>query len=700
MRHDQLFTTTLTLVLSFGATHLMADDYQWLEDVEGEKPLAWVEKQNDESLKILQSHSRYKDLFQESLDVLNSDDRIAYVSRRGDYWYNFWQDEEHIKGIYRRTTLAEYRKPSPQWETVLDIDALAEKDGVSWVYKGMNCLWPDYERCLVNLSIGGADAVVVKEFDLVSKAFIENGFSLTEAKSNVDWIDQDHLFVGTNFENEETPLTESGYPRIAKLWQRGTPLSEAKTVFAGDVTSVSVGGFTMEDSNSRVTGKLHKFIYDSPSFFRTNYYYYDNDKLSKLPIPDDIDIEGLFRGDLYIQLKSDWQGFKQGSVIYAPLADVVADKAKYKLFVEPSERKFLAGMSFGKDFAIVNWQDNVKSKLQRYTPKSNGWDIKDIDFPANGSIGTGNIDFDYDKFTVTYNDFLQPPTLYLVDAKSLKIESLKAQPSMFDASNLVSQQMEATSKDGTKIPYFIVMPKNLKKDGTNPTLLYAYGGFEISQTPGYSAINGKSWLEKGGVYVVANIRGGGEFGPAWHQAALKENRHRAYEDFEAVAEDLIKQGITSPAHLGIRGGSNGGLLVGAAVTRRPDLYGAVVCQVPLLDMQRYNKLLAGASWMGEYGNPDIPEEWAFIKTYSPYHNVKKDAHYPRIFFTTSTRDDRVHPGHARKMVAKMEDMGHDVLYFENTEGGHAGAANNEHRANVYALIYTYLTMELMDEKEG
>ncbi len=681
-------------------TPVYSDDYQWLEEVEGEKPLAWVEKQNDESLKILQSHASYKGLYEESLAILNSNDRIAYVSRRGNYWYNFWQDEDHIKGIYRRTTLEEYRKDNPKWETVLDIDALAKKDGVSWVYKGMNCLWPDYERCLVDLSVGGADAVVTKEFDLTTKQFVENGFYLPEAKSNIDWIDKDHLFVGTNFENEEAPLTDSGYPRLVKIWQRGTPLSEAKTIYAGDKSDVSVGGYALEDSTSRKTGKLHYFIYDSPSFFRTNYYYYDEGKLTKLPIPDDIDIEGLFRGDLYIQLKSDWQGFKQGAVIYAPLKDIVADTATYTIFVEPSERKFLAGMRFGKDFAIVNWQDNVKSKLQRFTPKAKGWEISDIDFPANGSIDTSNIDFESESFTATYNDFLQPPTYYLVNASTLKKEALKAQPAMFDASNLVSLQKEATSKDGTKIPYFLIMPKNAKMNGKNPTLLYAYGGFEISQTPAYSALNGKDWLEKGGVYVVANIRGGGEFGPAWHQAGLKENRPRVYEDFEAVAEDLIKQGITSPKHLGIRGGSNGGLLVGAAVTRRPDLYGAVVCQVPLLDMQRYNHLLAGASWMGEYGNPDIPEEWEYIKKYSPYHNVKKDVHYPRIFFTTSTRDDRVHPGHARKMVAKMEDMGHDVLYYENTEGGHAGAANNEHRANVYALIYTYLTMELMDNTDG
>jgi prolyl oligopeptidase len=684
-------------MLSLFAHNIYADEFQWLEEVEGDKPLAWAEEQNQQSLAVLQSQPSYQDLFEQSLAVLNSNDRIPYVSRRGNYWYTFWQDDAHVKGIYRRTTLEEYRKQDPKWETVLDIDALAEKDGVSWVYKGMSCLWPEYELCLVNLSVGGADATVVKEFNLTTKQFVKNGFYLPEAKSNISWIDKDTLFVGTDFENEAQPLTDSGYPRLAKIWRRDTALSEAKTVYAAKKESVSVAGFAIEDSTSLETGKLHYFIQDSPSFFRTNFFYYDQGKLTQLPIPDDADIEGLFRGDLYIQLKSDWKGFKQGAVIYAPLQDVVGDKASYHLLVEPNQTRFLAGLSFGRDFVIVNWRDNVKSRLQRFTPKGNDWQITDIDFPANGSIGTSNVDFDSDAFTVTYNDFLQAPTFYLVNAKTLNKETLKSQPGMFDASNLVSLQKEAMSKDGTKVPYFIVMPKNAKLDGNNPTLLYAYGGFEISQTPSYSALNGKNWLEKGGVYVVANIRGGGEFGPAWHQAALKEKRPRAYEDFEAVAEDLIKQGITSPKHLGIRGGSNGGLLVGAAVTRRPDLYGAVVCQVPLLDMQRYNKLLAGASWMGEYGNPDIAEEWDFIKTYSPYHNVKKDAGYPRIFFTTSTRDDRVHPGHARKMVAKMKSLGHDVLYFENTEGGHAGAADNKQVANVYALIYTYLTMQLMGD---
>lgn len=683
--------------ISMLAMQSFGDEFQWLEEVEGEKSLAWVQQQNDASLPILTSYKNYRQFFDNNLAVLNSNDRIPNVSRRGDYWYNFWQDEVHVKGIYRRTTLEEYRKPNPKWETVLDIDALAKKDGVSWVYKGMSCLWPDYERCLVNLSVGGADAVVTKEFDLINKAFVDKGFTVPEAKSNIAWMDKDTLFIGTDFENEALPLTDSGYPRIAKIWKRGTPLSDARTLYEGKKDSVSVGAFAVEDSDYKQTGKRHYFVYDSPSFFRTNYFYYHQDKLTPLPIPDDADLEGLYQGDLYIQLKSDWKGFKQGAVIYAPIADVVADKAAFTLFIEPSERKFIDGIGFGKDFIVVNWQDNVKSRLERFTRKDDQWQSKTFDFPLNGSIGASNIDFEYDQFTVSYTDFLQPPSYYLVNGSTMETELLKSMPAMFDSSNLQALQKQATSKDGTKVPYFVVMPKDAKMDGKNPTLLYAYGGFEISQTPSYSAITGKNWLTQGGVYVVANIRGGGEFGPAWHQAALKENRPRAYEDFEAVAEDLIKQGISSAKHLGIRGGSNGGLLVGAAVTRRPDLYGAVVCQVPLLDMQRFNKLLAGASWMGEYGNPDIPEEWEYIKSYSPYHNLSEDKDYPRIFFTTSTRDDRVHPGHARKMVAKMKDMGHEVLYFENTEGGHAGAANNENRAKVYALIFSYLSMQLAEE---
>ncbi|MEX2335125.1 MAG: prolyl oligopeptidase family serine peptidase, partial [Pseudohongiella sp.] len=438
----------------------------------------------------------------------------------------------------------------------------------------------------------------------------------------------------------------------------------------------------------------YPIIDEALTFYTSDRYVLNAGELTLLPIPSDSVIAGLFQNNLYIDLKSAWQGFAQGAIVYAPMNEIMGGNAQFKLFVQPDERSAILDMQVTADALLVNWLENVRGRLDRYTPQANGdWQIETVAFDPNGSINVQNASHIYSDFFVSYNSFLEPTTLYHVD-NTLNTDAIKQLPAMFDASPFTTQQYMATSADGTQIPYFVVMARDAELDGSNPTQLYAYGGFEISQRPTYSPSIGRNWLEQGGVYVLANIRGGGEFGPRWHQAALLKNRHKAYEDFEAVAEDLIARNITSPEHLGIRGGSNGGLLVGAAVTRRPDLFNAVVSQVPLLDMQRYNKLLAGASWMGEYGNPDEEDMWAYIRTYSPYHNVREDVDYPKIFFTTSTRDDRVHPGHARKMVAKMTDMGHDVLYYENTEGGHSGAANNEQRAQLDALIYAYLLTQL------
>lgn len=660
----------------------LADEHQWLEAVEDDKALAWVEAQNERSLKQITAHGDYDTFVKDSLAILDSDQRIPAVTRRGRYLYNFWQDETHIKGLYRRTTLDEYRKDDPRWETVLDIDALAEQDGVNWVFKGIECLYPDYRHCLVALSVGGADAVVVKEFDMAELAFVEGGFALPEAKSAVTWLDADHVLVGTDFGDDS--LTTSGYPRAVKRWRRGTRLEDADVVFTGQRKSVATSAVTLRDGDT-----VHHFVSEALTFYTSDVYAYRDGDLTKLPIPADADVAGLYEGELLIELKSDWLGFAQGAIVHAPLDDVVAGATDFSLFVAPDERSAILDLNVTRPGILVTWLDNVKSRLVRYTRDGEAWQAESVALDPNGTLGVSNADPDRDDFFVSYASYLVPTTLYRVDAQ-LATERLKALPAMFEAGGLVTEQHMATSRDGTRIPYFVVMPGGAERNGQHPTLLSAYGGFEISNVPAYSALTGKNWLERGGVYAVANIRGGGEFGPKWHQAALKKNRHKAFEDFEAVAEDLIARGITSPRRLGIQGGSNGGLLVGAAFTRRPALFRAVVCQVPLLDMRRYNKLLAGASWMGEYGNPDDPDMWEYIATYSPYHNVTEDAHYPKVFFTTSTRDDRVHPGHARKMVAKMTKLGHDVLYFENTEGGHAGAADNRQRARVYALIYAYL----------
>ncbi|WP_133406955.1 prolyl oligopeptidase family serine peptidase [Parashewanella tropica] len=691
----QPFALASTLAM-IGSVHAHEDKFQWLEDVHGKKPMQWVSQKNENSAKQIKAYPKFDELVENSLAIYNSKHRIAYASKRGDYLYNFWKDENHVRGIYRRTTMEEYLKENPKWETVLDIDALGKKEGVNWVYKGMRCHYPENVRCLVSLSRGGADAVEIREFDLSTKSFVpksEKPFFLPEAKSNLAWIDKDTLFVGTDFGDGKS-MTDSGYPRVVKLWKRGQSLSEAKTVYVGDKKSVSIGGYVAFDDKTPLP-----IVYDSTTFYTRDYKVYQNGKLVDLPLPKDADISGYFKGNLFVELKSELKSngktFKQGSIVFTPVEKLIAQQPQFTTLVEPTKTSSISGISFTKNSIFINWLDNVKSKLVRYQQSSNGkWQQSLVPFPENGAISVLNVQRDSDEFFVNYTSFLEPSTLYHVDENTLTLSKLKGMPQQFAANKFKSKQFFATSKDGTQIPYFVVMSKDIKLNGKNPTLLYGYGGFEISLRPSYSALTGKNWLEQGGVYVLANIRGGGEYGPAWHQAALKSNRHKAYEDFEAIAEDLIARKVTSSRHLGIQGGSNGGLLVGAAFTRRPDLYNAVVCQVPLLDMKRFNKLLAGASWMGEYGNPDVAAEWNYIKTYSPYHNLNKNKQYPKVFFTTSTRDDRVHPAHARKMVAKMEDMGFDVLYYENIEGGHAGAADNNQAAELRALTYAYLMQQL------
>ncbi|PKG57887.1 MULTISPECIES: prolyl oligopeptidase family protein [unclassified Shewanella] len=695
MRNPILSLCVLSSIAAAAPTFAEEDKYLWLEDVEGAKPLEWVKQQNAISAKEIKAYNGFDGLVSNSLAILNNKERIPYASRMDGFLYNFWKDENHVRGIYRRTTMEEYTKAEPQWETVLDIDALGKAEGVKWVYKGMSCRYPDYDRCLVSLSRGGADAVEVREFDLTSKSFVDKKqqpFALDEAKSSVSWIDKNTVFVGTDFADGNS-LTDSGYPRVVKQWQRGTPLSAAKTIFSGDKTSVAVSGYVIYDDK-----KSLQLVSESLTFYTAQHYAYRNDKLIALPLPIDTDIKGYFNDQLYIELKSDLtiagKTFKQGAIVYTDLDKLIAQKPEFSVLVEPTATASISQVRFTKSTILITWLDNVKSKLMRYVQKKGQWQAEQAPFAVNGTLSVFGGEDNSDEVFVDYTSFLEPASLYLFDSNSMKAKKIKAMKQQFAADKFETKQYFAISKDGTKVPYFVVMAKNLTLDGTNPTLLYGYGGFEISLRPSYSATIGKNWLEQGGVYVLANIRGGGEYGPAWHQAALKENRHKAYEDFEAIAQDLIARKITSSKHLGIQGGSNGGLLMGAAFTRKPELYNAVVCQVPLLDMKRYNKLLAGASWMGEYGDPDIPAEWDYIKEFSPYHNLKANTAYPKVFFTTSTRDDRVHPAHARKMVAKMEGMGIDVLYYENIEGGHAGAADNNQAAELSSMVYAYLMQQL------
>ena len=668
-----------------------SDPYLWLEDVTGERSLGWVRGQNAISTRELEADPDFEPVRQRLLSILDSKERIPYVAKHGAYYYNFWRDDKNVRGIWRRTSLAEFKKASPAWEIVLDLDQLASAEKENWVWKGYDILYPSYDRCLVSLSRGGADASVVREFDLNQKEFVTNGFYLPEAKSQVAWRNRDTLYVGTDF--GPGSMTDSGYPRIVKEWRRGTPLSAATFVFEGKAEDVSVDASVSHDH-----GRTYEFIHRGVTFFTSEEYVRRGEKWVKLDKPADASV-GTFEDQLLLRLRLDWTvggtTYPGGSLLAADFDGFLKGERKFEALFTPTERKSLAATSETKHYLVVNELENVRNRLYVLEHKDNQWTRLPLDTPAFGSVGVSGIDPDEsDDYFMTVTDFLTPSSLYLGTVGHAEREKLKALPAFFRADGLEISQHEATSKDGTRVPYFQVGRKGLRYDGNNPTLLYGYGGFEISMLPSYSAGVGAAWLERGGVYVLANIRGGGEFGPRWHEAARKQNRQRAYDDFIAVAEDLFARKVTSAQHLGIQGGSNGGLLMGVMLTERPDLFKAVVCQVPLLDMRRFNHLLAGASWMDEYGNPDRPEEWAYISRYSPYQNVSKDKQYPRVLFTTSTRDDRVHPGHARKMVARMKEQGHDVLYYENIEGGHGGAANNKQAAYMSALAYTFLKREL------
>jgi len=675
---------------------LTEDPYIWLEEVEGEEALAWVEEQNKVSLGHLESLPIFAPLRERNLEIYNSEERIAHPGMMGDYVYNFWRDADNIRGRWRRMTLENYVAGGKEWELVLDIDNLADGEDEDWVWKGADCLRPEYRHCLLNLSRGGADAVVVREFDVFEKAFVMDGFSIAEAKQNVSWVDKDSLFVGSDF--GEGSLTDSGYPRTARLWHRGEPIEEAKEIFAGEQADVAVSVDRSWDH-----GTAYDVASRTPSFFENiNYLYTGDGEFQHIDIPNDARFLGVMNGQMLVQLKTDWQieeeTYPQGALMSIEFDRFMQGDRDFDTLIVPTKSTAIprGGIRTTRDHIIVNLMEDVVSRLMRFSWVDGAWVREDIDAEGLGQISLGSSSDESNIFFYTYENFLTPDTLFVADDGGRTIEGLDSLPEYFVTEGMTVEQHFATSADGTKVPYFLVLPKDFEANGKTPTLLYGYGGFEITRAPNYSATVGHSWLKRGGAYVMANIRGGGEYGPAWHHAALKENRQRAYDDFIAIGEDLISRGITSPEHLGIQGGSNGGLLTGVMLTQRPDLWNGVVIQVPLLDMKRYNKLLAGASWMGEYGDPDT-DDWSFIREYSPYHNLDPDADYPKPFFTTSTRDDRVHPGHARKMVARMNEMGHDLLYYENTVGGHAGASDNEQVARVQALIYSYLWDQLGGE---
>ena len=684
----------LLLVLLLGCSK---DPYQWLEKIEGPKALNWVKEQNQQTFAHFEKNENYQQFLNTTEEILSANDRIPYGSFRGEYIYNFWQDKKNIRGIIRRTTLNDYYLSSPSWEVVLDLDKLAEKEKENWVYKRTTWFAPYNGKCLLHLSRGGKDAVVIREFDAEQKQFVANGFYLEEAKSDVAWFDQDTLLVGTNWGPEG--ITSSGYPRIVKKWKRGTPVQQAKELFAGETEDVSVSAHR----DLRVKDGLTIISRNKSFYFSQNWILDEKDNLQKLSIPEDAEFFP-FKERFIILIKSDWKLsyrekvriFPRGALLAAKISDI--NKLDLVNHIEeiliPDSKMNINDVQASKNYLIVDALENVMGKIIRYELKDNKWNARPLPLPPNGATNIIFCDPYSDKVFIEYENSLEPSSLYLYWPHSNGIKLVKRYPEKFDSSKFKTEQHEAISKDGTRIPYFIVAPKELQLTGKNPTLLYGYGGFQHAMRPYYSVTIGKLWLEQGGVYVLSNIRGGGEFGPRWHQAALKKNRHKSFEDFIAIAEDLVNKKITSPRHLGIMGGSNGGLLMGAVLTQRPELFNAVVCQVPLLDMLRYHKLLAGASWIGEYGDPEDTNMREYLLNYSPYHNVQKDKKYPEVLIMTSTKDDRVHPGHARKMVAKMKDQGHSVYYYENVEGGHGGAANLRQRATWYALEFSYLWEKL------
>ncbi|MCW5638720.1 MAG: S9 family peptidase [Rubrivivax sp.] len=674
------------------------DPWLWLEEVESERALAWVRARNAESRARIEAWPPFEATRARTRQILDAADRIPAVQRRGGHLYNFWQDAANPRGLWRRTTLAEFRRPQPAWELLLDVDALGRTEGEGWTWGGAVCLGPEYRRCLLRLSRGGADAVVVREFDLETRRFVDGGFTLPEAKTEVEWLDDDTVYVGTDF--GPGSLTDSGYPRQIRRWRRGQPLGEAPVVFEARPDDVLAGVLV-----DRTPGYERTVFSRAPGFFASELWLQRGERLERLDKPEDAEL-AFWYGQVLLSLRSDWmqggRSWPQGALLAADAQAYLEGRAEWTALFTPTPSRSLTGYAATRHVLLLEVLDDVAGRLVEQRFDGGGWHAREAAAPFPGTLHVQALhdplvpaDPLAAQYLFGYTDFLTPDTLALGTAGSDERAPLKARQAWFDTAGLRVEQRFAHSRDGTRVPYFVVRPADARAGGDAPTLLYGYGGFETSEQPFYSGVWGNAWLARGGVLAVANIRGGGEYGPAWHQAAQGRRRQRAFDDFIAVAEDLAAQRIAQPHRLGIMGGSNGGLLVGAVMLQRPELFGAVVCQVPLLDMRRYHRLLAGASWISEYGNPDDPGDWGAIAAYSPYHHVPpRGTRLPPVLFTTSTRDDRVHPGHARKMAARLREQGHDALLVENIEGGHGGAADNAQRADMSALEFGFLWQQL------
>lgn len=662
----------------------------WLEEIEGEQALDWVRQQNATTLKALTSDPRYKEYEQEALQILTASDRITYGTLRGKFVYNFWRDQDHVRGIWRRTSLAQFRSKQREWETLLDVDKLAKDENENWIYKGVDCLSPEYDRCIIELAPGGTDTAVYREFDVPSQSFVKDGFEVPLAKTNLCWENRDELLIATDW--GEGSMNTSGYARILKRWKRGTPLSAAETLLETGMEETFIHPVNLEHGARQAC-----FVLRGHDFYHFSFYLVtETGALKQLPLPQKCSLSGLFQDQLLVELKEEWRDFQPGALVSFSLTELqqTGNIDQVSLLFDPGLSGTVSQVRCAKDAVYITGIEHVSSQIREFKFEDNQWQGRLIPWGENDVISISSSDSSSNHLLISRDGFLQPSTLYYVDFSKDVEESIQATPARFDASGLKVEKNFAVSKDGTDVPYFIVYREDIKLDHTTPVLQYGYGGFEISILPHYSPLLGKLWLEKGGAYVLANIRGGGEYGPRWHDSALLENRQRAFDDFYAVAEAVQSRGFSSPRHYGAMGRSNGGLLMGVAFTQRPDLFNAIVCGVPLLDMKRFNKLLAGASWMAEYGNPDLPEQWAYLQKYSPLQNLKEGQAYPKVYFFTSTKDDRVHPGHARKMAARMKQMGYDFYYYENIEGGHKGTANQKQEAMLSSLEYLYLMRQL------
>ncbi len=693
-----LFSTFIASTLtSMVIADEAADPYLWLEEIESERSLDWARRQNAVTFEQLRDHPLYEALYEEAFSILTSEDRLPDGDIIGGDFHSFWQDKDHVRGVWRRTSLDAFIAGEPDWQIVLDVDELAKKEGTNWVYKGIDCVGGKSDRCLVELSIGGKDESVYREYSLSKQAFVATGFYVPEAKSYVDWLDEDTLLVATDW--GDGSLTNSGYPREVRQWSRGTPLFKARFLYRIDAADTLVAPQVFESA-----GRKHAFLVHFLADWNDNLHIpvAGGKARDRLDVPLRVSLEGVIGDQAILNLEQDWihagTQYRRGDIVALSLA---GDDSE--LVFSPSATQAVTAIEIGQSSVYIELLDNVIGMIKRLQRSEDGWRADTLDLPQGGVVLLAATSSGRDDLLVSFESAVSPTALYHVSADNELVE-IASLPALYDATDVVIRQAFATSSDGEQVPYFLIGRDDVLRRGGAPTILYGYGGFlnpilpvyyQDPARPQHGALAGAMWISRGGVLVLANLRGGGEYGPRWHQAALRENRQRVYDDYFAIAEDLIESGVTTPDRLGALGRSNGGLLLGVALTQRPDLFAAMDIGVPLLDMRRYSKLLAGASWMGEYGNPDEPEDWAFIRKYSPYQNLVDGKDYPTVFFYTSTKDDRVHPGHARKMAAKLDDMGYDFFYYENMEGGHGGTANQDQLAMRTALEYAYFVRMLM-----